>query len=222
VYLWSDLLQLIRHPAAALALIRDRRRVRDGILAFALAAGLTTLVSEVDALNPSRPTASLVSLSPTAGVIEADFLHWYYTERFLLPLVWLLILTVFWLAAVAVIHAVVRALGGHGRLRGYLKLTGYVQLVALSILPVGLLGAVARLANQPRAASRLDALGPVLALGVFVWENVLYVMAASSQYGISMERATAAVVGPIGCGIVLLVVAAVAAVALGTSLGQFG
>jgi hypothetical protein len=37
-----------------------------------------------------------------------------------------------------------------------------------------------------------------------------------------MERATAAVVGPIGCGVVLLFVRAVAAVALGTSLGQFG
>jgi hypothetical protein len=47
-------------------------------------------------------------------------------------------------------------------------------------------------------------------------------MAASSQYGISMERATAAVVGPIGCGVILLFVLAVAAVALGTSLGQFG
>ncbi len=222
MYLWSDFLQLIRHPAAALATIRDRRRVRDGILAFALASGLATLASEVDALKPSRPTASLVGLSPTAGVIEADFLHWYYTQRFLLPLVSLVVITVFWLAAVGVIHAVVRALGGHGRLRGYLKLTGYVQLVGLSILPVGLLSALARLGNQPRAASRLDALGPVLALAVFVWENVLYVMAASTLYGISVERATAAVVGPIGCGVILLFVLAVAAVVLGTSLGQFG
>jgi hypothetical protein len=211
VYLWSDFLQLIRHPAAALITIRNRRRVLDGLLAFALAAGLTTLVSEVDALKPSRPTASLVGLSPTAGVIEADFLHWYYVQRFLLPLLWLVVITLFWLAAVVVIHAVVRALGGHGTLRGYLKLTGYIQLVGLCILPVGLLGAFARLGNQPRAASRLDALGPVLALGVFVWENVLYVMAASSQYGISME-----------CGVVLLFVLAVTAVALGTSLGQFG
>ena len=222
MYLWSDFLQLIRHPAAALVTIRDRRRVRDGILAFAIAGGLTTLVSEVDALKPSRPTVSLVGLSPTAGIIEADFLHWYYRQRFLLPLVWLVVISLFWLAAVAVIHAVIRALGGHGRLRGYLKLTGYIQLVGLCILPVGLVSALARLGNQPRAASRLDALGPVLALAVFVWENVLYVTAASSQYGISVERATAAVVGPIGCGVILLFVLAVAAVGLGTSLGQFG
>jgi hypothetical protein len=217
MYLWRDFVQLVRHPAGALTGFRDRRRVRDGIVAFALASGLATLVSELDAINPSRPTMSLVRISPTAAVIEADFLHWYYSQRYLLPLVWLLVTAVFWVAAVAVIHLVVRALGGRGPLLGYLKLTGYIQLVGLSILPVGLLGTLARVSQQPRAASRLDAVGPFLALAVFVWENVLYVMAASTQYGISTERATAAVVGPIGCGVALLFVLAVAAAAIGAS-----
>ena len=222
MYLWSDFLQLIRHPVAALRTIRDRRRVRDGILAFAIASALATLASELDAIRPARPTTSLVGLSPTAAVIEADFLHWYYSQRFILPLVWLVVTAVFWVAAVAVIHLVVRALGGHGPLRGYLKLTGYIQLVGLCIVPVGLLSALTRLADQPRAAARIDAIFPLLALAVFVWENALYVVAAAGQYGMAPERATAAVVGPIGCGIALLFVLAVAAVVVGASLGQFG
>lgn len=222
MYLWSDFLQLIRHPVAALTNIRDSRRVRDGMVAFALAAGLATLASELDAVKPSRPTSSLVGLSPTAAVIEADFLHWYYSQRFLLPLVWLGVIAVFWVAAVVVIHAVVRALGGRGSIGGYLKLTGYIQLVGLTVLPVGLVSALARVAGQPRVAARVDAILPLLVLAVFVWENVLYVMAASTQYGITLERATAAVIGPIGCGIVLLFVLVVAAAAVGASLGQFG
>jgi Yip1 domain len=217
MYLWRDFVQLVRHPAVALSHIRHQRRLRDGILAFGLAAGLATLASEIDAFNPSRPSTSLVGISPTAAVIEADFLHWYYGQRFILPLVWLLVIAGFWVAAVVVIHLVVRTLGGRGPLLGYLKLTGYVQLVGLSILPFGLLSTLARVGHQPRAASRLDAIGPLLALGVFVWENVLYVMAASANYGISTERATAAVVGPIGCGLVLLFVLAVAALAIGAS-----
>lgn len=215
MYLWSDFLQLIRHPRVALTTIRDGRRVGDGILAFAVASGLATLANEIDAIRPSRPTASLVGLSPTAALIESDFLHWYYTQRFILPLLWLVVTAGFWLAAVAIIHALVHALGGRGNLRGYLKLTGYIQLVGLTILPVGFLTAVARVGNQPRAAGRLDAIFPLLALAVFVWENALYVVAASTQYGISAERATAAVIGPIGCGVVLLFVLAIAAVAIG-------
>lgn len=192
------------------------------MLAFAVASGLATLAGELDAIKPSRPTSSLVSLSPTAAVLEADFLHWYYAQRFMLPLVWLAVVAVFWLAAVGLIHLVVRALGGRGPLLGYLKLTGYIQLVGLIILPVGLLSTVARLIDQPRAAARLEAILPLLALGVFAWENILYVVAATAQYGVAPERATAAVVGPIGCGIALLFGLAVAAVAVGVSLGRLG
>jgi len=48
-------------------------------------------------------------------------------------------------------------------------------------------------------------LAGVVSLGIFVWQNVLLVYATRDHYSISTERAVAAVIGPIGAVLVLVV-----------------
>jgi hypothetical protein len=54
---------------------------------------------------------------------------------------------------------------------------------------------------------------------VFLWQNVLLVLAARNHYGISTERAVAAVIGPIGA-VVLLVVALIIVAIVLALMGQ--
>ncbi len=60
----------------------------------------------------------------------------------------------------------------------------------------------------------LAPLMPFLSIALFVWQNGLYILAAQVHYSISFERAMAVVVGPIGCGLVLLIGLGIGAAAL--------
>jgi hypothetical protein len=209
----ADALALIRRPPHALNTIDSDRPVAWGLLGLGLSALLPALVSELAALGPFRPPADVGSL-PSLTAQGADiYARWSYQHRFLLPLYGVLISLGLWILAAGLIHAIARALRGQGSYLGFLKLAGYVALVGLVVLPVTLLDAIAQLQGIASLESRVGQFAGVVAIGIFVWQNILLIYAARQHYGISMERAIAAVIGPIGgvavLGVALLIVGAI-------------
>jgi len=98
---------------------------------------------------------------------------------------------------------IARTLGGRGDFAGLAKLVGYAALVGLVALPVALVDALLKLQGATRAESSFGQLAGLVAIGIFLWQNALLVMATRDHYAISTERAVAAVIGPIGAVIVL-------------------
>jgi hypothetical protein len=205
MFLLADLAELVRHPFSALRPIDARRRLADGLLALALSITLPAAVSELAALGPFRPPANLGSL-PSLTAQGADiYARWVYMHRFVLPAYGIAISAILWGAAAGLIHAIARALGGRGDFAGLAKLVGYAALVGLVALPVALVDALLKLQGAAQAELAFGQLGSLVAVAVFLWQNALLVIATRDHYAISTERAVAAVVGPIGAVLVLLV-----------------
>jgi hypothetical protein len=214
MFLWADLVELVRHPFSALRVIDARRRLADGLAALALSVTLPAAVAELGALGPFRPPANLGSL-PTLTAQGADiYARWVYMHRFVLPVYGIAISAVLWGAAAGLIHLIARALGGRGDFAGLVKLVGYAALVGLVALPVALADALLKLQGGARAEASFGQLAALVALGIFLWQNALLVMATRDHYAISTERAVAAVVGPIGAVLVLLVALVVLGIVL--------
>jgi hypothetical protein len=76
--------------------------------------------------------------------------------------------------------------------------------VGLVVLPVTLADALLKLQGATRAEASFGQLAGLVAVAIFLWQNALLVMATRDHYGISTERAVAAVVGPIGAVLVLV------------------
>jgi len=214
MFLWADLVELVRRPFTALRLIDARRRLAGGLAALALSVTVPAAVAELAALGPFRPPANLGSL-PSLTAQGADiYARWVYMQRFVLPLYGIAVSAVLWLAAAGLIHVIARALGGRGDFAGLLKLVGYAALVGLVALPVALVDALLKLQGAARAELSFGQLTGVVAIGIFLWQNALLVMAARDHYAISTERAVAAVVGPIGAVVVLVLALIVLAIIL--------
>jgi len=214
MFLWADLVDLVRHPFSALRLIDGRRRLADGLAALALSVALPAAVAELGALGPFRPPANLGSL-PSLTAQGADiYARWVYMHRFVLPLYGIAISTVLWVVAAGLIHLIARTLGGRGDFAGLVKLVGYAALVGLVALPVAFADALLKLQGGARAEASFGQLAGLVAVAIFLWQNALLVMATRDHYGISTERAVAAVVGPIGAVLVLVVALFILAVVL--------
>ena len=214
MFLWADLVDLVRHPFSALSLIDGRRRLADGLSALGLSVTLPAAVAELGALGPFRPPANLGSL-PSLTAQGADiYARWVYMNRFVLPVYGIAISTVLWVAAAGLIHVIARTLGGRGDFAGLVKLVGYAALVGLVALPVALADALLKLQAASRAEASFGQLAGLVAVAIFLWQNALLVMATRDHYGISTERAVAAVVGPIGAVLVLVVALFILAVVL--------
>ena len=214
MFLWADLMELLRRPFSALATIDARRRLGQGLLALALSVTLPAAVSELAALGPFRPPANLGSL-PSLTAQGADlYTRWVYEHRFLLPLYGIVVSAVLWVAAAGLIHLIARALGGHGDFAGLVKLVGYAALVGLVALPVGLADALLKLQGNARAELPVGQLVGLLTLAIFLWQNALLVIATRDHYAISTERAVAAVIGPISVVVVLVIALIIVAIIL--------
>ncbi len=214
MFLWADLIQLARHPFSALQAIEARRRLSDGLMALALSVVLPAAVAELGALGPYRPPANLGSL-PSLTAQGADiYARWVYMNRFVLPVYGIAISAFLWIAAAGVIHGMARALRGRGDFTGLLKLLGYVALVGLVALPVALVDALLKLQGAARAEAAFGQLAGLVAVAIFLWQNALLVIATRDHYGISIERAIAAVIGPIGVVLVLVVALIIVAILL--------
>lgn len=214
MFLWADLVDLVRHPFSALRLIDGRRRLADGLAGLALSVTLPAAVAELGALGPFRPPANLGSL-PSLTAQGADiYARWVYMHRFVLPVYGIAISAVLWVVAAGLIHLIARTLGGRGDFAGLVKLVGYAALVGLVALPVALADALVKLQGGARAEASFGQLATLVAIGIFLWQNALLVMATRDHYGISTERAVAAVVGPIGAVLVLVVALSILAVVL--------
>ena len=214
MFLWADLVDLVRHPFSALRLIDGRRRLADGLAGLALSVSLPAAVAELGALGPFRPPANLGSL-PSLTAQGADiYARWVYMHRFVLPLYGIAISTVLWVVAAGLIHLIARTLGGRGDFAGLVKLVGYAALVGLVALPVAVADALLKLQGGARAEASFGQLAGLVAVAIFLWQNALLVMATRDHYGISTERAVAAVVGPIGAVLVLVVALFILAVVL--------
>ncbi|MDQ6711917.1 MAG: YIP1 family protein [Candidatus Dormibacteraeota bacterium] len=212
--LWTDLVELVRHPFSGLRAIDARRRLADGLLALALSVTLPAAVAELGALGPFRPPANLGSV-PSLTAQGADiYARWVYMNRFVLPVYGIAISAALWVAAAGVIHLIARALGGRGDFAGLAKLVGYSALVGLLALPVTLVDALLKLQGGARAEAAFGQLAGLVAVAVFLWQNALLVIATRDHYAISMERAVAAAVGPIGVVVVLALALLVLAVVL--------
>jgi hypothetical protein len=219
MFLLADLVDLVRRPFSSLRVIDDRRRVRDGILALGLSVTLPAIVSELAALGPFRPPANLGSL-PSLTAQGADiYARWVYQHRFALPVYGVLISAGLWVGAAGLIHVVARTLGGHGDFLGYLKLAGFAALVGLLSLPLSVLDALLKVQSNAGVELWVGQLLGLVGIGIFLWQNALLVVAARLHYGISTERAVAAVIGPIGAVAVLAIALAILAVIL-TILAQ--
>jgi hypothetical protein len=205
MFLWADLVDLVRHPFSALSLIDGRRRLADGLAALGLSVTLPAAVAELGALGPFRPPANLGSL-PSLTAQGADiYARWVYMNRFVLPVYGIAISAVLWVVAAGLIHVIARTLGGRGDFAGLMKLVGYAALVGLVALPVAMIDALLKLQEGTRAEASFGQLASIVAVGIFLWQNALLVMATRRHYGISTERAVAAVVGPIGAVLVLVI-----------------
>src|SRR5207247_9090690 len=136
MFLWTDLVELVRHPFSALRVIDARRSLAHGVGALALSLALPAALSELGALGPFRPPANLGSL-PSLTAQGADiYARWVYQNRFALPVYGLVVSGGLWLLAAGLIHAIARALRGRGDFRGYLKLVGYTAFVGVITLPL--------------------------------------------------------------------------------------
>ncbi len=214
MFLWADLVGLVRHPFSALRRIDARRRLADGLVALALSVTLPAALSELAAFGPFRPPANLGSL-PSLTAQGADiYARWVYMHRFVMPVFGIGVSAVLWIAAAGLIHLIARALGGRGSFAGLVKLLGYVALVGVIALPVALADALLKLQGNARAELAAGQLAASLAVAIFLWQNALLVFATRDHYGISTERAVAAVVGPIGTVLVLVLALIVVAVIL--------
>jgi hypothetical protein len=203
MFLLADLVELVRHPFSALRLIDARRRLADGMIALGLSITLPAASAELAALGPYRPPANLGSL-PSLTAQGADiYARWVYMHRFVLPVYGIAISAILWVAAAGLIHAIARAVGGRGDFAGLLKLVGYAALVGLVALPVALVDALLKIQGAARAEASVAQLAALVAIGIFLWQNALLVIATRDHYTISTERAVAAVVGPIGAVLVL-------------------
>jgi hypothetical protein len=111
---------------------------------------------------------------------------------------------ILWFVAAGLIHVMARALGGRGDFAGLMKLVGYAALAGLVALPVAIVDALLKLQGAARAQASFGQLAGLVAVAVFLWQNALLVVAARDHYALSTERAVAAVVGPVGAIIVLV------------------
>jgi hypothetical protein len=214
MFLWTDLVELVRHPFSALGLIDSRRRLADGLLALGLSVTLPAALSELAGLGPFRPPANLGSL-PSLTAQGADiYARWVYMHRFLIPVYGIGVSAALWIAAAGLIHVIARALGGRGDFGGLVKLLGYTALVGLVALPLALVDALLKLQGNARAEPSIAQLAFVLGVAIFLWQNALLVTATRQHYGISMERAVAAVIGPVGAVLILILALIVLAIAL--------
>ena len=205
MFILADLVELVRHPFSALSVIDARRRLPDGLVALGLSVTLPAAVAELAALGPFRPPANLGSL-PSLTAQGADiYARWVYMHRFLIPVLGIGVSLVLWMVAAGLIHGIARALGGRGNFAGLLKLVGYAALVGLVVLPVALADALVKLQGNAKAELYVAQLAGLLGIAIFLWQNALLVVAARQHYAISTERAIAAVIGPIGVALVLIV-----------------
>jgi hypothetical protein len=216
---FDDLVSLIRRPVPTLASIDRDRPLGVGLLALGLSLALPAAVSELGALGPYRPAAQLGSLpSLTAQGVDL-YARWSYANRFLLPIYGVLISLLLWIIAVALIHGIARALQGRGSYFGFFKLAGYIALIGVLAVPFEVIDAIGRLSGKTSGQQPAAQLSGLVAVAVFLWQNVLLVYAAREHYRISTERAVAAVIGPIG-GVAVLIVALVIVTAVLFVLGQ--
>src|SRR5205823_11610807 len=117
------------------------------------------------------------------------YARWVYGHRFLLPVYGIAISLILWVAAAGLIHVIARTLGGRGDFAGLAKLVGYAALVGLVALPVALVDALLKLQGATRVESSFGQLAGLVAVGIFLWQNALLVMATRDHYAISTERA---------------------------------
>ena len=214
MFLWTDLVELVRQPFSALSQIDARRRLADGLLALGLSVTLPAAVAELAALGPFRPPPNLGSL-PSLTAQGADiYARWVYMHRFLIPVYGIGVSLLLWIAAAGLIHGIARALGGRGNFAGLMKLVGYAALVGLVNLPVALADALLKFQGNARAELAVGQLAGLLGVAIFLWQNALLVVATRQHYGISTERAIAAVIGPIGAVLVLLLALIILAITL--------
>ena len=219
MFLLADLVELVRHPFSALGLIDARRRLVDGLLALAVSVSLPAAVAELAALGPFRPPANLGSLPSLTAQGAEIYARWVYMQRFLIPVFGIGVSLVLWIAAAGLIHAIARALGGRGDFMGLVKLVGYAALVGVVVLPLALLDALLKLQGNARVELAVGQLVGLLGVAIFLWQNALLVMATRRHYAISTERAVAAVIGPIGVVVVLVLALVILAIVLAV-IGQ--
>ncbi len=216
MFLWTDLRALTLHPFRALPEIDRSRRFPQGAIALALSVLVPTILAELAAFGPYRPPASLASLPSLSAQGLDIYARWVYQHRFSIPVAAMFASLLLWVVAGLVIHAGARALNGHGDLINFLKLIGFVALVGLIATPVTVLDTIARLSPGVQAQHSIDSLAGTVGLAVFLWQNGLLILAAQVHYGLSTGRAITAVLGPIGCllilGLALLVLLVVVAV----------
>ena len=212
MFLWTDLVELVRHPFSGLPVIDARRRLADGLAALAVSLALPAALSELGALGPFRPPASLGSL-PSLTAQGADiYARWVYQNRFVLPVYGLLFSGVLWLLAATVIHVIARALRGRGDFPGFLKLVAYTAFLGVIAVPLALVDALLKIQGNARLELQVGQLLGLLGVAIFLWQNALLVLATRQHYGLSTERAVAAVVGPTGVVVVLVVALIILAV----------
>jgi hypothetical protein len=214
MFLWTDLIELVRHPFSALDVIDTRRRLLDGLLALGLSVTLPAAAAELAALGPFRPPANLGSLPSLTAQGAEIYARWVYLHRFSIPVYGVGVSLVLWIVAAGLIHGIARALGGRGNFVGLLKLVGYAALVGLVALPVASADALLKLQGNAKAELYVAQLAGLLGVVIFLWQNALLVMATRRHYAISTERAVAAVIGPLGVALVLIVALIILAITL--------
>jgi hypothetical protein len=220
MFLWADLVSVVRRPVAALRTIDRDRGLSAGIVALVLSVSVPAAVSELAALGPYRPAGNLGSLGSLTALGVDIYTRWVYQQRFVLPIYGLFASLVLWLVAAGLIHLVARVLGGNGKFLGYVKLAGYTALTGLVVLPVTLADAGLKIAGNARVESSVGQLAGLLGIAIFLWQNVLLVLAAREHYGVSLERAVAAVIGPVGCLIALAIASVIVVTVLTVVLRQ--
>src|SRR5260370_35200170 len=85
MFLWTDLVELVRHPFSALRLIDARRPLADGLAALALSVTLPAAVAGLGPPGPFPPPGNLGSLPSRAAPAAGFSSPWAHENRTALP-----------------------------------------------------------------------------------------------------------------------------------------
>ncbi len=198
--LTEDLRGVVLTPEARLRWMAGARGLGDAAAVVAALCLLQLAAGLIEAIRPVALWTTPGNLPPEAAALvdqatESAVRVWN-RYRLFFPLAAALSIPLLWFLGAGVVHVTAHLLGGHGRYRQYLVLTGYLQGLAALAIPLSLAAGTLALAGRAETARALDSLALLIALAIVTARVVLEIIAARVVYQLSAPRATVAVLTP--------------------------
>jgi hypothetical protein len=195
-----DLRGLSRTPESRLRWMAGARRLPGAALVVSILCLLQLATGLIEAVPPVVLPSTAGMLPPDVGLLvdqaTQSVLMMWNRYRFLFPVAAVLSTPPLWVLGATLVHLTARLLGGHGRYRQYVVLTGYLQGLALLAIPFSLAAGMLTLLGRAEAGQAFHTLAILLLLAILTVRVLLEIMAARVVYQLSGARATIAVLTP--------------------------